>query len=202
MGRIYRVNADDPSEWVSIRRAEGSSARGVAVDGEGKIWGINIFDGNATVITPGDEIDENSVETNVAPFFDYPYTYSDMTGTQLSIAVSSDGFYREIVHTCNVDPPFWTDLEFDAVVPDSTSVLFRVRTSAAAEMLEAAPWVTLARVPDDESPVSIAEAFEERSIDQLPYLEVEIQLSRDPDDERNFTPVVLDMNIVQECMVY
>jgi hypothetical protein len=202
MERIVRVDADNPRRWVVVPGAGGFSSRGVAVDSEGKIWGINMYHNNATVIRPGADLRDSEVETNVAPYFVRPYTYSDMTGTQLRIATMSHGFYREVIRTCNTEPPYWTELEFDAVVPQGTHLLFRVRTADAAEGLDGAPWVVVGRVPDDESPLSVAEAFEARTLEERPFLEVEIQLSRDQDLETLASPVVLEMEVIQACRVY
>jgi hypothetical protein len=72
MGQVVRVNGDDPTQWTFVAGAASFSAKGAAVDAEGKAWMINQNHGNATVITPGDTINEARVQTNVSPVFSSP----------------------------------------------------------------------------------------------------------------------------------
>ena len=87
--QIIRYNAEDPSEYRVISTGPN---RGIGIDAEGRVWGINRHSGAAaSVLTPGASIDYTSVMTGIGPSLSNPYTYSDMTGLQLRLATRFDG---------------------------------------------------------------------------------------------------------------
>jgi hypothetical protein len=164
---------------------------------------INMLHNDATVIIPGPGLEEAEVLTHVAPVFSAPYTYSDMTGSQLRLATASHGYYRELYRGCGTGGPIWRDLVFDVFTPAGTSVVFVVRTASTPEALEEAEWVVVATVPDDESPVSVAEALGESGVAHGSLLELEIRLARaDEAADRRATPVVFDASVTTACAPY
>ncbi len=200
MGTVFRINADNPAEYVSVAGADGYSAKGAAVDAEGKVWMINRNHSNATVITPGPGIHDASVETNVSPVFSSPYTYSDMTGSQLRFATRPRGSYRAVFPGCDEGDTLWGELDYDIFVPERTSVLFRVRTADTPEALAEAEWIVVATVPDDEPPVPVGLLLDENAIPHGLLLEVEIQLvSEEPDSAVPLTPVIYDLGLTHRC---
>jgi hypothetical protein len=200
MGSVFRINADNPSEWVSVAGAEGLSAKGAAVDAEGKIWMINQSHNSATVITPGRTINDATVEPNISPVFTSPYTYSDMTGSQLRFATRPRGNYRSIFPGCDDTATEWGELDFDIFVPDRTTVLFRVRTADTPEALAVADWTVVASIPDDEAPIALGDILDVNAIPHGAYLEVEVQLtSESPDSTIPLTPVIYDIAVTHYC---
>ena len=200
MGQVLRFNADDPSQWVRVEGAGGFSAKGAAVDSEGKVWMINLTHNNATVIVPGATIDDAEVMTNVAPVFRSPYTYSDMTGAQLSIATRPPGSYRELLVGCDEGPTTWADLHFDVWAPEGTTVSFSVRTGDDPTTLGDDDWVHLATAPGEGSPVSIGEALDGALVPHGQLLEVELELTAEPSDtEVDPTPVVRELGVSYSC---
>lgn len=197
---VFRVDAEDPTQWTTVAGASGFGNHGMAVDAEGKIWAINYTNNNATVITPGPTLHEAAVETGVAPFFNSPYTYSDMTGSQLRFVMRPRGHYQEIFLGCDDDVTEWGDFDIDLYTPEGTSVVIRIRTADDPALLEEAEWYVLATIPDDELPVSIADTFEREGVTPGGLLEVRLQLSSEvPDGESPLTPVVYSMSVTHRC---
>lgn len=200
MGSVFRINADNPAEWVDVAGAGGLSAKGAAVDAEGKIWMINRSHNSATVITPGPGLHDATVEPNVSPVFSSPYTYSDMTGSQLRFATRPRGNYTALFPGCDTEGTLWADLDFDIFVPDRTEVLWRVRTADSAEALAEAEWIVVATIPDDEAPVAIGEALDAEAVPHGSLLEVQVLLSSEsPDSTVPLTPVIFDMSVTHRC---
>jgi len=176
---LVRIDADDPSRVAIVPVSVGLSAKGVAVDDDGKVWAINLIGDNATVVVPGPAIDAFTVWTNVAPVLVQPYTYSDMTGQQLRLATSLTGFYRRVIDACPgapEGPTRWGTLAFDADVPTGASLQIRVRTADTRDALMAQPWVRVAEVPGDASPVDVAAALMGAGVTPGALLEVSLEL--------------------------
>jgi hypothetical protein len=197
---VFRIDAEDPTQWTAVAGASGWGNHGMAVDAEGKVWAINYTNNNATVITPGPTLHEATVETGVAPFFSSPYTYSDMTGSQLRFATRPRGWYRALFVGCDDTDTEWGDLDVDMYVPEGTSVLIRARSADDPAALNDAAWVVLATVPDDALPISIVEAFTRDAVTPGAYLEVELQLASEvPDGSERLTPVVYSLSLAHRC---
>jgi hypothetical protein len=195
----FRIDADT-LEATSIAGAEGYGNHGAAVDAEGKVWFINYTENNATVVVPGATLHEYAVTTGVSPVFNGPYTYSDMTGSQLRFANAGRGYYRQIFNGCDDVATEWGNLALDAFVPDRTSVMIRVRTAATAAELEAATWVVVATIPDGVSPFPIGDALQAAAVTPGNVLEVELQLSSEvTDGAAVVTPVVSDIVVSHRC---
>jgi len=176
---LVRIDAEDPTRYAVVPATVGSSPKGVAVDDDGKVWGINLNNDDATVVVPGVAINAFTVWTSVVPVLVQPYTYSDMTGQQLRIATSLTGYYRHVVDACPGapdGPTEWRDLTFDADVPEGTSLIIRVRTADTRGELMSRPWVRVVEVPDDTSPADIAAALTAAGVTPGALLEVSLEL--------------------------
>ncbi len=199
-GGILRISADDPTNWIMVPGTGGLNNKGMAIDADGKVWSITMND-QATVVEPGPTIDANTVTTGVASSIVGSYTYSDMTGLQLRLATNPRGYYRHVFEACaDGMNPSWADLLFDTETPTGTSVTFRVRTAATRADLESATWVTVAMVPPDGSPASIASALMAAGIDPQRFLMLEIALRADRTSSTEIiTPRVIAIDVQHTC---
>lgn len=197
---VFRIDAETPTSWTTVAGASGWGNHGMAVDAFGKVWAINYTNHNATVITPGPTLHEATVETNVAPFFVYPYTYSDMTGSQLRFVMPPRGWYRAVFSGCDEEETIWEDLSFDLFTPARTSVVFRARAADAPTALAEEEWVLVASIPDAVSPVHVGDALEAAGVGSRRYLEVEVLLmSEVTDGSMSHTPIVYDFSVSHRC---
>jgi hypothetical protein len=200
---VFRVNADDLTINGYVAGSQ-YSAKGMAVDQDGKIWTINQGHSNATVIVPGDSVGAEVVTAGVGTFV-APYTYSDMTGLQLRLATNPRGWYRRIFEGCesppNVATTEWRLLFWDADVPPGTALHFRVRTAASRDTLEAATWINVANVPPDSPPANIEIALATAGITPERIMQVEVMLesSRDSITEV-ITPRVRSFTLSHACV--
>jgi len=198
---VFRVNGEDPSQWTNIPEAAGFSNHGAAVDAEGKVWFINYGHNHATVITPGATLHENAVETAVSPIFNSPYTYSDMTGSQLRF-VNPRGYYRTIFAGCDEMETEWGELDAETWLPDRTTILVRVRFAETPEALADVEWTVAASLPGDVFPLSLPELIAAAGLASGRYLEVEIQLvSEVSDGSEPVTPSISSMGVTHRCPV-
>jgi len=187
-GHVYKVDVED----LTFETIEtGGNEYGWAVDFDGFAWGINIYDNSATVIDP----DTNEFET-VTPPFVFPYSYSDMTGFQLVNATNPVGVWTHVFEGCEAGGVAWTTLSFDADAPVGTSVAVRVRTADTLVGLATAPWLPVATVPDDVSPVDLAAAMDAAGIGSAGLLEVEVTLRS---IDRDANPRVRSVGVEHTC---
>ena len=199
---VIRISAADPATHGVVAGTEGHSNKGMAVDQDGKIWSIN-YEGDATVITPGAGLGDASVMAGVSPVGSLRYTYSDMTGLQLRLATNPRGHYSHVFEGC--DPAVamrtdWGELRWDGDVPPGTTLRLRVRTAASVAELDAATWVTVADVPPDASPASIAAKLTAAGVTSLRYLEVRAELSSSRTSTREvITPRVRSFGVTRMC---
>ena len=207
---VVRVNADDPSMFRIVPGTTGSGHdnKGMAVDQAGKVWSITYSGsgsgGDATVITPGATIDAATVMSGVSPEGNqYRYTYSDMTGLQLRLATNPHGYYQHVFEGCDPATTMrtdWGDLRWDGDVPPGTTLRFRVRTAATTAELAMATWVTVADVPPDASPASVAAALTAAGVMSARYLEVRVELTSMRMSTREVvTPRVRSFSVTRMC---
>ena len=197
---ITRVDANTlASTNISVR-----GSRGVGIDADGKIWAI--VRGNnaaADVIRPGATLAENTVDSSVGPVLADKYTYSDMTGLQLRLATNPRGFYRHLFEGCEnpTDTTVWGNIVFDAETPAGTTVVFRVKTAATREELDALDWITVGTVPPDTSPLDIAAALTAAGVTPGAFLQLEVQLRAERTSSTEIiTPRVLGLNVTRTCV--
>lgn len=122
-----------------------------------------------------------------------PYNYNDFTGALLRLA-TQEGIWRA-VYDGGCDDRIWGRLNWNAFIPEGTSVVVRVRAGNALPIAE--EFIT----------VGNGEEFCIRGR----YLEVEVRLSRTPrrvnecsyelcaQEEEFVTPIVYDLRAVSRC---
>ena len=141
------------------------ASRGIAVDFDGYVWGVPYAgDGSLTVMDPDDETYETVLDDcEDGPCLVMPYTYSDMTGTQLLAVTTPFGAWETLVEGCAPDQlTRWVRVDWDAELPPDTSVRLQVRAADALESLASEPWIDVATDPPDPSPAALAERLGDR----------------------------------------
>jgi hypothetical protein len=199
---VVRLNADDPAMFTAVPGTN-SSAKGMAVDFDGKIWSVNQTS-FATVITPGPTLAEATATSPAVSGFVQPYTYSDMTGQQLRLATNPRGYYRHVIEGCPTadedERPVWQNLTWEAEVPATTQVIFRVRTADDRTALAAATWIIVAMVPPNASPADIAAALTAAGIAHGRFLEIEVILTSERGSTTMVvTPRVFSFGVARDC---
>ncbi len=214
-GGMFRLDAENPLQEYAhpaggtrvgyVVPGTEQSSKGIAVDLDGKIWSINREHSSATVVTPGAGVEENVVETEIVKNLVEPYTYSDMTGSQLRFATDELGFYRRVFEGCqasNVPETLWSEARWDVETPGDTSVVFRARGSQTRAGLDTASWISVATVPSDISPKDISQAFVDSGLQGSKFVELEAQLKANRKDDNSIdVPKLKAMSITYRCPV-
>ena len=208
-----QIDANDPSQWISLGGTSGKNLWGVAADFDGKVWfinrGINLRDvtrdddtSDVTLVTPNSNtLGDVTVDTDVAGYIFNAYTYSDMSGSQVRNATNPEGYYREVFEGCRGETvtPRWKSLVFDVETPAGTTVVFQVRLADEFQGLDAAPWIAVANAPADPSPVDLEAAIALAGESHRKYLEVEVVLRSSRTNEASATPRVLSFDVGRAC---
>ncbi|MBI2898157.1 MAG: hypothetical protein HYY06_31685 [Deltaproteobacteria bacterium] len=169
-------------EWGSAWKVDGETmeatqipnagGHGWAVDYDGFIWSIDMGQNEAHVVDP----DTFEVE-DVTPPFNYPYTYSDMTGFGLQNTITPEGVVTQVFEGCPADQEtHWADLGWLADVPAGTQIAFRVQTASTLEELGGEGFIDVATDPPDESPVSVGDALDAAGVPHGRFLLLETRL--------------------------
>ena len=190
---IIQIDLEDPTQGAVL----GGNAYGIAIDLDGKVWGVPQSD-NVTVITPSDVLGQVTFSADPPRGFVLPYTYSDMTGSQVRFATNPRGYYRERFEGCGAKTG-WEELRYTVDTPGDTSVVFRARTANTVADLMAAEWVMIAAVPPDVSPAALGAAFKTAGVTMGGLLEVEVQLISEGTDTEFVTPTVSSFAVTHDC---
>lgn len=156
---VWRIDGNNTSNRIFISRTAASTyARGwgAAVDSQNQAWIINRWNNRAHVFVPAGppstgltayvpRVEATSVRS--------PYTYSDMTGSQLRLAAANRGTYYATLEGCTTGMPQWEELDFNVTTPPGTFVLFRVRVANTLIDLASAGWAAVGVIPSDTSPL-------------------------------------------------
>lgn len=201
---VYRINADNPTENIAVPGTQ-FSAKGMAVDLDGKVWSINQGESTATVIVPGAGVNDNQVSTPVTNLV-APYTYSDMTGAQLRFVTNERGYYRRIFEGCPTATgglkTDWQELRWDVETPGNSKVAFRARGANSKAELANAQFVELATVPPATSPFDIAPALQAAGLQGMKFIEIEAALTAVRDANNNvYAPRLMAMEITYSCPI-
>jgi DNA-binding beta-propeller fold protein YncE len=201
---VVRANGDDPTQHTIVAETVGLSSKGMAVDLDGNIWAINQSHSTATVITPGAALQDHSVIQHAASGFVAPYTYSDMTGTQLRFATNPTGTYQRVFEGCPESPDIpetlWDELRWEVDTPTGTSATFSVRTTATVAELSAETWMEVAEVPSSTSPYDMATPLEAAGMQGARIIEVKVQLKTGRDAQDNVTaPTLRRLEVTRLC---
>jgi len=199
---ILRFDAEDPTRYIRIPAI---APRGIAIDADGMVWGVNrtSMEACATVVSPGPTLEDYTVERSVGPVLTSPYTYSDMTGTQLRLATNPVGWYRRVFEGC---PPeslgtLWDDVSWTGDLPEGTQLSVRVRTANTLEELAALDWVAVGSSPPAIGSLSVRNALMEAMVEPGYYLEVEIRLSTERSvGAEIITPRISSFGVERVCM--
>ncbi len=202
---VVRYSADDPTQSVAVPDTQFSS-KGIAVDLDGKVWSINLSNSSATVVVPGPTLNDHTATTPITNLVS-PYTYSDMTGSQLRFATNERGFYRRIFEGCDNSNSAgietdWQELRWTAQTPGASSITFRARGANSTTALTTAEWIDLATVPPTTSPFDLAAALAAANLDGVRYVELEASLTAVRDASNNVSaPVLQTMEVTYSCPV-
>ncbi len=201
---LFRMDAENPASNMIVPGTEQSS-KGVAVDLDGKIWSINRSHSSATVVTPGPNLADNDVQTEIVKNLVTPYTYSDMTGAQLRFATDELGYYRRTFEGCtasNVPETFWSEVRWDTLTPGDTKVVFRARAANIKADLQTANWISIATVTPDTSPKDISQLFDDAGIQGFQFVELEAQLQANRKADNSIdVPKLKAMAITFRCPI-
>ena len=168
-GTGYRIDA----ETMEVTNLPGMSGHGWAVDFDGFIWSIDMATNGAHVMDP-----ETLEVENVVPPFQYPYTYSDMTGFQLQNTITPAGIYQRLFELCEADQQVEiAQLSYEASVPAGTQILFRLRHAESLDGIENAGWIDIGHLPGDDSPIDVAARLEAAGVTRLGhFIQIEATL--------------------------
>ena len=180
-GGVIQLNGEDPSQSAVIAGTPGVSNKGLGIDKDGKVWSITQGESVALVVRPGATVNDSSVVATVQGFVS-PYTYSDMTGQQLSLATDVVGFYRQTFNECSPRNEFltteWKQVRWDIQTTPTSTATIRLRAATSAEELQAAPWDTIAQLPPDGgSPFDLEGYLRDKNLSRARFVEVDVQMT-------------------------
>jgi streptogramin lyase len=199
---IIRFDAEDPLTWAIVPASIGLSGKGIGIDDDGKVWAINMFPGDATVVVPREAIDEFTVWTGIAPGLVSPYTYSDMTGQQLVLATSAFGRYQTVIESC---PPWegmrveYRELRWTGDVPDGTRLVWRGRTADTREALSSAGFIDIGSAPPDTSPIDVLAWMTEEGLTPGQFFELQVLMYPTTIGTTFVSPVVTGFELSFVC---
>lgn len=113
-----RVDPDDGEILASVMVP--SEPVGVAIDHDGFLWAVSQIGETAS------KIDMNGRVVDTVEGLNSPYTYSDMTGSAFRVFRRLRGLYQATFGNGVMDSR-WTQVRWTGEVPDSTSVVVRLR---------------------------------------------------------------------------
>jgi hypothetical protein len=193
-GQIVRIHGDQMN-FTNI----GMGAKGMAIDKDGKVWGVE-YGPNANVVIPGQGgLDDYTTNPAAVTGLGQCYTYSDMTGMQLALASKKPGYYRERYEGCANGDTEWYTLDWDVEVSGDTTVTFKGRSGNTEDELEAAEWIVLAKIPNDTPPVDLAKIFKSKNALLGQLLEVEVWLKGEVKGDVLVSPKVKSFGVTYHC---
>lgn len=200
---IVRYDAEDPTQHLEVPGTQ-TSAKGMAIDLDGKVWAINISHDDSTVVVPGPTLNDNTVTPNVNPQHQSPYTYSDMTGSQLRFATDQRGFYRRVFEGCPTDgdflPTVYRELRFDTETPGGSEIVIRLRGANTRAALDMAGWIDVATIPPATSPLNIEQVVKDAGLQGMQFIEIEAELTAVRDANNNvFAPRLKELELTYNC---
>jgi len=123
--------------------------------------------------------------------------------------VCNTGTYRRIYEgtTCDgIDAPYWGQFNFSSIVPQGTTIEFRVRVAQTSAGLTSAPWTRLPNAPNGTptmpSTLDVGAAIRAAmptavGADHFPFLELEARLIPSPD--RTLAPTLISTEVQFTC---
>ncbi|MBK8696928.1 MAG: hypothetical protein IPN17_32870, partial [Deltaproteobacteria bacterium] len=123
--------------------------------------------------------------------------------------VCATGTYRRIYEgtTCDgIDAPYWGQFNFSSIVPQGTSIEFRVRVAQTSAGLTSATWTRLPNAPNGTptmpSTLDVGAAIRAAmptavGADHFPFLELQARLIPSPD--RTLAPTLISTEVQFTC---
>jgi cysteine-rich repeat protein len=145
-----RVDTNGPLKILGTTKNGG---HGWAIDYDNNPWSIPL-NGTAYQAFKHDPKSASPYNNVIAKPGYGNYTYSDMTGFQLTNAASKGGVFRKTFAGCGPDTKF-ESLSFDITSPANTTTTIKYRVAADLASLANVPWTKLAVVPPATTPVAI-----------------------------------------------
>lgn len=198
---ILRFDAEDLSRSTTVSQTAGRSVKGVAVDFHGRIWGINVDHNTAFVVEPGPGLYDGQV-IHTAAGLDGPYTYSDMTGSQLRFATDQRGVWRTTFEGCHPNYHVyheWQTLRFVAEAEGGSELEWRIRAAEFASQLPSTNWISLGMTPPLSSPIDIRAKLAALGLARAHYLQVEVRMRPERDGDDFYVPRVEAVDVIAEC---
>ncbi len=198
---VIRVDAEDLSRSTFIPGTRNRSVKGIAVDFHDRVWAINLNHNDAFVIEPGVGLYDGQVIDQPTGLVG-PYTYSDMTGTQLQFATDQRGIWRIRLEGCHLNEHLyseWQTLRFEATAEGGSRLQWRVRGATRVMDLDDADWISLGLTPPLESPVDLRSALAAHGLARANHLEIEVRLEPAQQGLEFFVPRLEVMDVIAEC---
>jgi streptogramin lyase len=135
-----------------VKDLAGTEFIGAAIDTLGHPWVISQAHSTAYRVDPADHT-ARGVVVGAGP-----YTYSDMTGSQLAQVAPPVGIYRHTLASPCGGTTRWLAMAYQIDAPAGSSVAIMLRAAATRQALKDAPWRPLATVPPGSGPADLAVA--------------------------------------------
>ncbi len=157
---------------------------GAAVDADGSPWAIS-FDKSTAY-----KVDPVTYATQPVVVGQNPYTYSDMTGSQLrGVQLPQPGVFRHLFTGCSGSAATrWISLDYTVTDAPGSHTTVRMRSAATAAALATAPFTALAGPP----PIAL------NLFDGTQFLEVEFDMTT---TDLSATPVLSALSASYDCLV-
>jgi len=223
-GLITRVNPykvdEDPITHVRTPRADAvtliptGAGRGVGVATDGMIWGVNWGAGDVTLLDPhpAEDLDGDG-DPDVAAPEDYisdtccaeineSYTYSDVTGYQLSNSMAPLGEFRFLLPPCDAGTTSWGDITVEGDFPEGTSLTIHARIVASVDELQQDEGFVALQLDDGSSQIDgdhpTGGTFVMVPLDGVGSLGLRVTLTSE-DQERIIRPSITSVSIQRLC---
>lgn len=127
------IRIDRETGEILAQPTVGVGPVGVSVDHDGNVWAANYFSHDVTKLSP-----EGAVLGTFA-VGNYPYTYSDMTGSAFRVFRRMRGTFVG-TFASGIDGARWTGVRWDGDVPAPAVLSMRVRAADREPELATADW--------------------------------------------------------------
>lgn len=197
-GNVVRYEGDTPRNQRILpgTNLDGASW-GMATDADGQIWTIGFGQPHPRVFDVEGVLRPEAGDIELT----LPYTYSDMTGSQLRFATQPAGTLRRTFEGCSAEETTrWHAIGLATATPPRTRITVRARSASTPEGLAAAAFVAVGEVPGNATPLSLTDALQRAEMQSERYLEVELRLITDNQSgEQLITPRLLAADVGYFC---
>ena len=141
---------------------------GIGADGQGNLWLAHHVTSQLV------RIDLETLEMASYTGPNRVYTYSDFSGSVRRTIIGRGTYQDDIDAGC--PDPLWSDLTWDAELPEGSSVSFTTRSAPTVEELEEAPPIDAGFSPGDEPPIDLASRFGDANVNTHQFMRVQMTL--------------------------